>query len=88
MELLIHIPGATEPAIARGIAAAQKVFDDGGATPYEAATASFKRDGEVDELTDREADIAHLWYEADAAAAQACCAGWPNIPESAALELR
>jgi hypothetical protein len=61
VKLLIQIPGASELEIGRGIAAAQKVFDEAGTTPHEAAAASFKRDGEAEELTDREAEIAHLW---------------------------
>jgi hypothetical protein len=88
MKLLIHIDGATELEVSRGIAAAQKIFDEGGATAYEAAAARLKRDGEQDDLTEREGQIAHLWEDADYGAAQACCAGWAQIPPSACLELK
>jgi hypothetical protein len=42
--------------------------------------ARFKRDGETEDLTDREAEIADLWEIADEAAIRACCTGWAEIP--------
>ena len=41
-------------------------------------------------MTDRESQIAEIWGAADAAAVEACCAGWPaeKVPQSAYLSLR
>jgi hypothetical protein len=58
-----------------------------GATPHEAAVACFKRDGETEELTDREVEIADLWETADEAAIRACCSGWAEIPSDAQIML-
>jgi hypothetical protein len=59
--------------------------DRAGTTPIEAAAARFKRDGETEELTDREAEIADLWEIADEAAIRACCTGWAEIPSDAQI---
>jgi hypothetical protein len=123
----IDIPGATKAEIRRGIAAAQKVFDDAGVTAYTAATASFMRDqlddahvlawqakiyrlreddGDetaalaqeaelarymealgIEDMTDAQWAISDLWGEADRAAAEACCAGWADVPDTAGLHL-
>lgn len=85
--LLLDVKGATDEELARGLAAAREIFDAAGATPYEAAVARFKRDGEMDEMTDREARIADLWDIADEAAIRACCAGWDKIPKDAQIML-
>jgi hypothetical protein len=55
--------------------------------PYEAAVARFKREGEIEDLTDREAEIADLWEIADEAAIRACCSGWAEIPSDAQIML-
>ena len=41
------------------------------------------------EMTKRECQVARFWREADAAAVEACCAGWPadKVPQSAHLSL-
>jgi hypothetical protein len=84
-KLLLDVKGATADEIERGLAAAFAVFDRAGATPVEAALARFKRDGETEELTDREAEIADLWEIADEAAIRACCTGWAEIPSDAQI---
>jgi hypothetical protein len=85
--LTIQVEGATGEETARGLTAARRVFADNGTTAWEVAVAAFKRDGEYQELTDREAEIAHLWDVADSAARDACCQGWSTMPERAGLEL-
>ncbi len=85
--LLLDVTGATAEELERGLAAALAVFDRAGATPYEAAVARFKRDGEIEELTDREAQIADLWDIADEAAIRACCSGWAAIPSNSQIML-
>jgi proline racemase len=49
--------------------------------------ARFKREGETEELTEREAEIADLWEIADEAAIRACCSGWAEIPGDAQIML-
>jgi hypothetical protein len=112
----IHIEGATDAEIQRGLAAALAVFAAGGTTAVEAALAAHLREslheggyydeqgnfrdpyeGEplwenevrLKEMTEREHKIAPLWEQADAAAVEACCAGWPEekTPYSADLSL-
>jgi len=85
--LLLDVKGATAEDLARGLAVAMEIFTAAGTTPYEAAVARFKRDGEVDELTEREAQIADLWDIADDAAVRACCMGWAEIPSDAQIML-
>lgn len=58
--LLLDVKGATDQDIERGRAVALEIFDVAGTTPFEAAFARFKRDGEQ-EVTEREAQIADLW---------------------------
>jgi hypothetical protein len=86
-KLVLDVKGATADEIERGLAAAFAVFDRAGATPIEAAVARFKRDGETEELTEREAEIAGLWDIADEAAIRACCSGWPEVPSDAQIKL-
>lgn len=94
MNLIIHVDGATAEEFERGVAAAQAVFDSARVTPYEAAAAHFARAGwdlggcEGDGPSDAVMERAALWHEADLAAAQACCATWSALPESADLEVR
>jgi hypothetical protein len=53
----------------------------------EAELARFQKEEDLPDLTDREWELAHLWDEADVAAAKACCAGWANAPVRAYLSL-
>jgi hypothetical protein len=84
--LAMHGESATDKKIARGIAAAQAVFDDAGVTAWEAATARFRRDNNINYLdengairkdwtTEAESRISQLWDDAVGAAAQAFRAG-------------
>jgi HEAT repeat protein len=86
-KLLLDVKGATAEELDRGLAAAFAVFDRAGTTPCEAAVARFKRDGETEDLTDREAEIADLWEIADEAAIRAYCSGWAEIPSDAQIML-
>ena len=83
--LTLTIEGASEDDLSRGIAAAKQVFESEGAIPFEAASAIFKRDGEIDPLTEREDWLVSIWNDAERAAYQAAT-GKP-IPHEGPLEL-
>lgn len=94
MTITIHVEGARPEEIIRGLIAAQDVFDRAGVTPDEAATARFVVEGWdlrgfTGNVPEAELAICTVWDEADEAALNACCAGWPadRIPRSADLEL-
>lgn len=91
-KLVVKVAGATNAEFACGLPAAQRMFDAGGAKPRDAAFGRFERDGWDNagfpnpvppEETFR---LAKLWDDADTAALEACCAGWPKKPYCA-LEL-
>jgi hypothetical protein len=82
--LVVRAEGATADVIAQGVAAAQRVFDDAGVTPWQAAIAWFNRDGwdiknfpepAPSRETFRHAEV---WDDAEAAARDACCTGGNN----------
>jgi hypothetical protein len=56
--LLIEVEGATEEELQRGLAAAQAMFDDADVLVLEAAAAAFKRGGEQEDISEREARFA------------------------------
>ncbi|TBR77022.1 MAG: hypothetical protein EPN64_04695 [Burkholderiaceae bacterium] len=92
--LALNIEGASPEDLARGIAAAQAVFDEARVTPAQAARGLFNRDGwddrglpEDTQPTDAEMQAAAIWEDAEFAAAAACCAGWPTMTGPAGLEL-
>jgi hypothetical protein len=94
MTITIHVAGAQPEDIVRDLLAAQAVFDRAGVTPDQAATARFVVEGWdirgfAGKVPEEELAICTLWDEADQAAVQACCAGWPadKVPGSADLEL-
>ncbi|MBB6469466.1 hypothetical protein HNQ96_005356 [Aminobacter lissarensis] len=94
MTITIRVEGAQPDEIVRGLLAAQDVFDKAGVTPDQAATARFVVEGwDIRGFTGKapedELAICTVWDEADHAAVQACCAGWPadKVPSSADLEL-
>ena len=84
-KLTINIKGATEEELFRGLNAAHAVLDAGGASPYEAAAARFKLEGEQENLKYEENRLATLWENANVAAAEACCAGWRENPRRLVL---
>jgi hypothetical protein len=94
MTITIHVAGAQPEDIVRGLLAAQAVFDRAGVTPDQAATARFVVEGWdirgfAGKVPEEELAICTLWDDADQAAVQACCAGWPadKVPGLADLEL-
>ena len=94
MTITIHVEGAQPEDIVRGLLAAQEVFDKARVTPDQAATARFVVEGWdirgfSEPTPEDELAICGVWDEADQAAVQACCAGWPadRIPNTAQLEL-
>ena len=82
--LVVTAKGATDAVIAQGRAAAQRVFDDAGVTPWQAAIAWFNRDGwEIKDFPEpapsRETfRHAEVWEDAEAAARDVCCTGGNN----------
>lgn len=94
MTITIRVEGAQPEEIVRGLLAAQEVFDKAGVTPDQAAMARFVVEGWdirgfTGKVPEDELAICTVWDEADEAAVQACCAGWPadKVPGSADLEL-
>jgi hypothetical protein len=94
MPLLLDVEGATGDQLAWGIAAASVVFAFAGVTPNAAAAANFNRSGwdddgfpEEGQLSDEELRAAAVWDRAEQAAIEACCAGWPEMPQGAYLVL-
>ena len=85
--LRIEVEGATPGEIQRGLEAAQRVFDDAGVTAFAVAMDYWNRDQWEFGLDIPLLGIAELWREADIAAAEACCAGWAKVPDSARLGL-
>ena len=90
MFITITVEGAKAEEIARGIAAAQAVFDRAGITPDQAAAARFNVEGWdikgfTDPISGEDLAICGVWDEADAAALE----GWGKRrkPTFANLEL-
>jgi hypothetical protein len=98
IQLALNVPGASVDEIERGVLAAIAVLASAGMNPYDAARASFQLDGygqylsedgaiSEDSMTDEEVHICRVWDEAEEAAINACCVGWPEKPTLASLEL-
>jgi hypothetical protein len=94
MNLKISINDANPDELARGLLAAQTIFDRTGVTPQRAAEARFSVEGwdlsgYDSEVSADDLDICHLWDEADEAAVRACCADWDEVkkPTTAKLAL-
>ena len=94
MELLIHVEGGTEPDRQRGIAAARRVFEAGGAHASDCACAAFERNKHrragavVVGLSQHQLRQADLWDRAELAGIEACCIGMDALPRAARLDLR
>lgn len=80
--ITLHVHGATDAEIARGVAAARAVFDAADRTPMTAATAFFEIE-QADKMGTIDAEGAAFdhdgitaWLDALPAAIDACCAGW------------
>ena len=85
----LHVPGAQEEELARGVAAAEAVlYRDGDIDLVAAMAANASRDfimydGEfqpINDITEEEHRLATLWEDALGAALDACCAGWTEQP--------
>lgn len=95
MDLLLSVPGASPEEISRGIAAAQQALERAGFTAEQAADAAFAVEGwdmngaPEDGLDDWDCGAADAWGQANRAALEACCAGWPDDrkPTAVSLEL-
>jgi len=85
MGLRLYIEGATTEELAAGIAAAEAVFERSGVFYKDAMNGmlavglwkmkGFPKDDAPSEDMDGKAGV---WYEAERAACDACCAGWPQ----------
>ncbi|MCV3210021.1 hypothetical protein OHD62_19455 [Mesorhizobium sp. YC-39] len=96
MDLLMKASGATPEEKQRGIDAAKAVLDRAGIAAEDAASGAFAVEGwddmgfpEDEEPSETEYKAADVWYEANNAALDACCAGWPAAKrlQAAGLEL-
>lgn len=95
--LSLTVPGASEAELARGLAVADAVFRAASVGWVEGAMAVFNRERldmweglppeESQRLTDEEQRAAQTWDEAEDQGLAACCAGWPEVPEGAYMEL-
>jgi hypothetical protein len=94
--LAVFAAGGTTAREAADAAFHQACLDDGGyydgsgnfRDPHEGIPLD-KNEIRWGKMTEREGQVAELWRVADAAAVEACCAGWPaeRIPQSAYLSL-
>lgn len=94
MKLRLNLNEASPEEMARGIAAAEAVFADAGISAEEAADGMFALEAwddqsfpEDDEPTEADDRAAAVWMDANKAALEACCAGWPEVPRELRLEL-
>lgn len=85
MTLRLYIEGANAAELARGLAAAEAVFEGFGISYKDAmggmlAVELREMKGlPKDAVPSEDMDIkAGVWYEAERAACEACCAGWPE----------
>lgn len=80
--LVFKATGASDADIARGLAAAQAVFDAADVHPYACAYAADMQEGEDPdlELTDEQWDWAEVWRTAMYAAREAGCPNWATQP--------
>ena len=94
MPLILKVPGATTEELARGLAAAEAVFQALGVTCAQGLRAQFEREGWdiVHNFADDKQPPAPVMAAANAldearwAAMEACCAGWPEKPADWQLE--
>ncbi|MDR7221665.1 hypothetical protein [Aminobacter aminovorans] len=83
MRLHLRIKGVSPEDKQRGIDAAQAVIDAAGISALRACEGMFAPEcwddgGFVGELSEEDAKAADVWLEAEAAAINACCVGWPD----------
>ena len=83
MGLHLRIHGVSPEDIQRGIDAAEAVLQAAGLTALRACSGMFALEcwddaGFEGELSEEDAKAADVWLEAEAAAIDACCIGWPE----------
>jgi hypothetical protein len=88
-KVVLHVEGASEDELARGVAAAHAVlFRDGDVDLVAAMAANASRDfimldgnlEPIKDISEEEHRLARLWEDALGAALDACCAGWSDQP--------
>jgi hypothetical protein len=94
LNLTLDVEGTSNEELMRGLRAAIALFDKAGVSAVEAAHAAFKREGwdvagfdPSAKPSAEEMKAAALWDNAEEAAIEACCAGWPALPVGATLSL-
>jgi hypothetical protein len=95
MDLILTVRGASAEEKQRGVEAAKAVIEREGITAKEAAYGVFALEGWDDmgfpedrEPSEAEYAAADVWYKAEEAALEACCANWPDRKPHTGLELR
>ncbi|TPI32621.1 hypothetical protein FJ414_21330 [Mesorhizobium sp. B3-1-6] len=85
MPLRLVIENATWEELCRGVAAAEAVFARSGISYEDAVNGMLAADPwmkekfpDFPEPSKKQETAASVWYEAERAACQACCAGWPE----------
>jgi hypothetical protein len=80
--IVLDIEGATEEDLARGVAAAQAVFEDAAVDPWDGAHASHDMEWRTNDstvvLTDEEVRCGKTYWNAIETALQAACENLPN----------
>jgi hypothetical protein len=88
-KLVLHVEGASEEELARGVAAALAVlYRDGEVDLVAAMAANTARDfimfdadwRPINDISEDEHRLAKLWEDALGAALDVCCAGWSEQP--------
>jgi hypothetical protein len=87
IEMRFVAAGASAADVLRAEQAGWAVFEVASVNPWAAAAASFKQEGEQEDLTDEEFDHAALWWEAHAAAMDAYTSHGTGLPPDADLIL-
>ncbi len=84
MPLRLQIANASSEELARGVAAAEAVFGRSDVSIEDAVNGMFAVDlwmrdrfPDLPEPTKAQEAAARVWFEAERAACEACCAGWP-----------
>lgn len=82
--IVLEVEGATEEDLVRGVAAANAVFEEAGVDPWDAAKASHEMEwGDASNMTlsEEEADMGAVYWNAIEAALIAACSDLPNTPK-------
>ena len=87
--ITLHVEGSSAADLARGVAAAEAVFNAANVAPWDAARAHFEREGWelgqfAHDISDATLDAAAVLDVAEHAALEACCGG--DVPGGAHMQ--